>query len=259
MPEKTFNTRVKLKYDNLANWISNDPVLLAGELALVEIPNENPAATTAPTVLAKVGDGTHTFSNLGWVSGLAADVYDWAKAENINNVVLSGSETVGQRFEAIATAISNLTSAGPWDNQGAAANAESNAKSYADTIAASAESNAKAYADTAATNAAAAAVADVVANADTKFDTLKEIADWIQSDTTGAAKMAADISNLQSSVSTNSSNISNNTSAISNLDTRLDEVESAVSNIQAESTDIDALTQQNGYVIFDCGSSSLNI
>lgn len=43
-------------------------------------------------------------------------------------------------------------------------------------------------------------VAKIVANADTKYDTLKEIADWILSDTTGAAKMASDILQLQNYV-----------------------------------------------------------
>lgn len=40
-------------------------------------------------------------------------------------------------------------------------------------------------------------VAKVVAGADQSFDTLKEIADWIMNDTTGAAKMANDISALK--------------------------------------------------------------
>ena len=44
---------------------------------------------------------------------------------------------------------------------------------------------------------AAEEVAKVVANADADFDTLKEIADWIQNDTTGAAKMANDIEALK--------------------------------------------------------------
>lgn len=47
---------------------------------------------------------------------------------------------------------------------------------------------------------AAAAVAEIVAGADASFDTLKEIADWIKSDTTGAAKMAADIDALEALV-----------------------------------------------------------
>ena len=48
-----------------------------------------------------------------------------------------------------------------------------------------------------ATSIAAAKVAEIVANADADFDTLKEIADWILNDTTGAADMANDIATLQ--------------------------------------------------------------
>ena len=43
-------------------------------------------------------------------------------------------------------------------------------------------------------------IAKVVANADADFDTLKEIADWIKNDTSGAAKMAADIDEINSQV-----------------------------------------------------------
>ena len=48
-----------------------------------------------------------------------------------------------------------------------------------------------------ATSIAATKVAEIVAGADAKFDTLKEIADWILTDTTGAAGMAADIDALE--------------------------------------------------------------
>lgn len=51
-----------------------------------------------------------------------------------------------------------------------------------------------------ATQIAAAKVAEIVANADADFDTLKEIADWILNDTTGAADMANDIAALQALV-----------------------------------------------------------
>lgn len=51
-----------------------------------------------------------------------------------------------------------------------------------------------------ATEIAAAKVAEIVANADADFDTLKEIADWILNDTTGAADMANDIAALQTLV-----------------------------------------------------------
>ena len=39
-------------------------------------------------------------------------------------------------------------------------------------------------------------VAKIVASADTSYDTLKEIADWILNDSTGASKMANDINQL---------------------------------------------------------------
>lgn len=38
MADKTFNTRISLKYDTYANWINKDPVLLAGEAAVVVVP-----------------------------------------------------------------------------------------------------------------------------------------------------------------------------------------------------------------------------
>ena len=52
-------------------------------------------------------------------------------------------------------------------------------------------------ADKSARDIAAEEVAKVVANADTDFDTLKEISDWILNDTTGAANMANDIAALK--------------------------------------------------------------
>ena len=51
-----------------------------------------------------------------------------------------------------------------------------------------------------ATTVAATKVAEIVAGADASFDTLKEIADWILNDTTGAAHMANSIANLQTLV-----------------------------------------------------------
>lgn len=48
-----------------------------------------------------------------------------------------------------------------------------------------------------ATQIAATKIAEIVAGADANFDTLKEIADWILNDTTGAANMANDIAALQ--------------------------------------------------------------
>ena len=87
--------------------------------------------------------------------------------------------------------------------------AEANASAYTDTASTAlklAETYAKKDvvetlvgddADKSARNIAAEEVAKVVANAPENFDTLKEIADWIRTDTTGSAQMANDISALK--------------------------------------------------------------
>lgn len=82
MANKTFNTRLKLKYDTYANWSTKNPVLLAGELAICVTPADSGQATNESTVLMKCGDGTKPFNELDWISGLSADVYSWAKAAN---------------------------------------------------------------------------------------------------------------------------------------------------------------------------------
>ena len=81
---KTLKTRIQLKYDTLANWnaVASTFVPNKGEVCFVEIPTGDATATTAPTVLFKVGDGTTTWGALKWGSALAADVYAWAKAAN---------------------------------------------------------------------------------------------------------------------------------------------------------------------------------
>ena len=75
-----FNTRIQLKYDTYAKWVANDPVILKGELAIVEVPAESGTGLQEPSFLLKVGDGVKRFSELEWISGKAADVYSWAKA-----------------------------------------------------------------------------------------------------------------------------------------------------------------------------------
>lgn len=81
---KTFKTRILLKYDTYANWIQNNPVLKAGEVAIATIASGNTQqvnSVTPPQTLIKIGDGSTAYSLLPFSSALAADVYSWAKAE----------------------------------------------------------------------------------------------------------------------------------------------------------------------------------
>lgn len=80
MSTKTFNGRLQLKGDALSAWSQANPVLLKNEIAIVTVPAESGTVAQEPAVLFKVGDGTTAFNDLPFVSGKAADVYDWAKA-----------------------------------------------------------------------------------------------------------------------------------------------------------------------------------
>ena len=83
MANKVINTRFRLKYDTLTNWLSANPVLLAGEVAIATIKTaESNSGLTPPAIGIKVGDGTNTFSALNWIQAIAGDVPSWAKESN---------------------------------------------------------------------------------------------------------------------------------------------------------------------------------
>lgn len=75
MANKTFKTRIMLKYDTLTNWEASSLILKKGEMAIATV-----ADGISP--VAKIGDGTHTFKDLSVMGALAADVYSWAKQES---------------------------------------------------------------------------------------------------------------------------------------------------------------------------------
>ena len=95
---KELKTRIALKQNTYEYWTEGegkDYIPFYGEVCLCEIPAESGEATNAPTVLFKVGIGkkdedgnwiegtAKKFSELNWVSALAADVYTWAKAADV--------------------------------------------------------------------------------------------------------------------------------------------------------------------------------
>lgn len=119
MAKKILKTQIQLRYDTWENW-SNESVpnqkgnlvLLQGEVGITYVPDNVDPIHNAPTILFKVGNGTSPFKDLNWASGLAADVYSWAKAATKPTYTYT---EVGA------------------DKSGAASTAESNAKSYTDT------------------------------------------------------------------------------------------------------------------------------
>lgn len=120
-------TRISLKYDTLVNWQKSTLKLNKGELAIAVIPAADPANKQLPPVMFKVGDGEHTFAELGnnWASALAADVYEWAKAASRPAYKYGDADLTG-----FGTAAAK--NVGDFDKAGAAATAEANAKAYVD-------------------------------------------------------------------------------------------------------------------------------
>lgn len=113
MAEKTLNTRFQLPYDTYTNWSTRNPKLKKGEMVQVEVPAPKDAIVQAPSVLIKVGDGIHNFNDLAWTSGLAADIYDWAKAAtkpSYNTSELTNDSGFVSSTETVeANLVNNLT------------------------------------------------------------------------------------------------------------------------------------------------------
>ena len=96
MPDinKVFQTRIQLKYDTYANWSANNPILKAGEMAIATVAaGERQEMANLPNIVLKVGDGVHHYNELKFVSALAADVHEWAKADK--KPVYAASEITG--------------------------------------------------------------------------------------------------------------------------------------------------------------------
>lgn len=106
MADKIIKTKIKLRQEAFSYWAdttATEPaekkagagekgyyVPLFGEVCFCEITAANQGTLTdPPTVLFKVGNGKDYFKDLNWASALAADVYDWAKTQE---VVLNGEK-----------------------------------------------------------------------------------------------------------------------------------------------------------------------
>lgn len=103
----TLSTRITLKYDTLANWNASEFLLKKGEVAICSLATgETAEQSTPPAVLLKVGDGAHKFSELPWASGLAADVYGWAKAATKPTYTFTevGADEAGSAATALQSA-----------------------------------------------------------------------------------------------------------------------------------------------------------
>ena len=96
------NTRIQLKYDTLSNWNTSTFKPLKGEVCIAKVDVTQPENSLLQPIMFKVGDGDHTFAELGWTSAKAADVYAWAKAAELpvdDTLATEGKFVVGFDWE----------------------------------------------------------------------------------------------------------------------------------------------------------------
>ena len=79
MANKTISVQYKLRGDTLDNLQAANKVYGVNEPIVVLVPADTDAGTKAATLL-KLGDGTTAFNDLPYITALAGDVPDWAKA-----------------------------------------------------------------------------------------------------------------------------------------------------------------------------------
>ena len=96
-------------------------------------------------------------------------------------------------------------------------------------------------------DAAATAVANVVAGAESDFDTLKEIADWIAADKEGSAALQTTVSNHTESINTINSNLGDLESKvdgdIANLTSHISEASAALSEVDGRLNALEAFEE----------------
>ena len=109
MAQKIINARAKNKRDTSANWTANDPVLLDGEIIIVD--------TAEGEVRTKIGDGTKKYSQLPFEDEKLRSLLnnkldkngkvDWSNIENapaipdLNNVVVYDETDTIEAADAI--------------------------------------------------------------------------------------------------------------------------------------------------------------
>lgn len=106
MSEKILNTRIQLKGDSLKNWTAQNPVLKLNELAIVKI-EESDKHALGTGIYFKVGDGTKTFSELGFSGGIDGRVISEAISKDalvktIKDTIAGAGIATDEAMQALA-------------------------------------------------------------------------------------------------------------------------------------------------------------
>lgn len=100
MANNEIKTRIKQRYDTLANWESKNPILLEGEVARVRMEDN--------TVRTKTGDGTSAFNSLSWDDKNLYDSNTATPKIEDGNIVWGGKDIAGGFGPVDATMVPEL-------------------------------------------------------------------------------------------------------------------------------------------------------
>ena len=97
---------------------ATNPVLKEGEMIFAVVSPDNEPAQQL--LMIKVGDGTTPFNNLNWISALASDVYDWAKASNkpsynASEILLTDGDSIEDKYLDGTIAENAIIDGGTWE------------------------------------------------------------------------------------------------------------------------------------------------
>lgn len=163
---------------------------LGGENGLVAVVDKVNANMTAIETLNGEGEGS--------VKKAAADAQAAAEATAAEKATAAENAAKGYADSLVKDAEGNVL----FDAAGAAAAAETAAKGYADSLDTAMDERVAKLEAIDHDQLVADAVAAVVAGAESDFDTLKEVAEWIASDTTGSAELQTIVSGHTESINT---------------------------------------------------------
>lgn len=124
---KELKTTVKLRYDELDEWVSQNPLPDPGEVCVVVIPVGAPSQYDSTigqyykndqlfsySIGFKVGDGINHFNTLPWIQAAAGDVYPWAKqseppnASHLNATYDNQTTTIQAVINSLTNILANL-------------------------------------------------------------------------------------------------------------------------------------------------------
>lgn len=108
MAENTIRSLLRLNQKTYEELYTENKIFREGEPVVCVILAAQDAVQQEPCVMLKIGDGVTPFRSLPWVSGLAANVYDWALSSSKPDYQTSEIKGLDIKLNDLQSSIQNL-------------------------------------------------------------------------------------------------------------------------------------------------------